>query len=96
MNISHIRGQNRFAGHHFFDAPALRFFNSHIEPTVYQGPGGVYFVTSEQFVASNGERFRRMFTVRQYCPVTADILTVGPFNEQTEAEAIAAAKQAAT
>ncbi len=48
--ISDIKNINAAFGLHFFEPATLRFFRSQIERGVYQGPGGVYFITSEQFI----------------------------------------------
>ena len=90
---------------HFFEPQAKRFFRSRIGSNVYQGPGGIYFVTSEQFIGSNGYRAERMFTVRQFRQwreirekdgrevSCVSIDTVGQFNSLTRGQAIAAAKR---
>lgn len=62
----------------FFKKESMRFFKSRILETVYQGPGGVYFVTSEQNTG-----FPRGFTVRCYNPETRSISTMGEFNVWT-------------
>jgi hypothetical protein len=73
-------------GRHFFDRSTMRFFNSRMPRTGYKGPGGIYFVTSEQFVPSSGPAHPRKFTVRQLVG-PGDIKTVGDFNSMTRAEA---------
>jgi len=82
-----IQSANRVRGRHFFDADTKRFFRSRIGETVYQGNGGVFFITSEQFLPTAGEPFKRAFTVRQFNPETADISTAGPFNSMGRSEA---------
>jgi hypothetical protein len=89
--VAELKEIAREAGSHFFDRSALRFFNSQILPSLYVGPGGVYFVTSEQFE----ERSQRKCTVRQFQPETADIRTVGQFNELTREDALSLARSAA-
>lgn len=76
MNIQDIRKANEANGYHFFEAGALRFFRSRIGSRVFSGPGGVFFITSEQFVASDGWAADRAYTVRQALPSGA-IETVG-------------------
>jgi hypothetical protein len=71
-----LKNMNREAGFHFFDRDSMKFFRSRAIPTLYTGPGGVYFVTSEE-----GPSNHRRFTVRRYNPATADIDTMGEFNE---------------
>lgn len=70
----------------WFHPSNMRFFRSRLLPTVYQGPGGVYFVSSEQFVGSETTHERR-YTVRQYDVDNDDIKTVHGFNEHTKAKA---------
>lgn len=60
----------------------MRFFKTRIEPQVYQGPGGIYFVTSEK-----GPTEIRLFSVRQYRPNGSNVDTVGNFNDLSRAEA---------
>jgi hypothetical protein len=67
MTISEIRQANAAAGFHFFSDGAMKFFRSRVDTQVYEGPGGVFFVTSEQL------EFRdysapRMWTVHQVRP----------------------------
>ena len=81
MNISDIKRANREAGRFWFSPATLRFFESRILPSVYEGPGGIYFITSEQ-----GPHGPRAYTVRRFFPGRATIGTVGPFNESTLAE----------
>lgn len=85
--MDEIRRANENAGLHFFDAGALRFFRSRIGKTVYQGPGGVYFVTSEQYVSHTGSAPRR-YSVRRFSPETGTCETVGEFNVLTRAVAV--------
>lgn len=87
-NITEIRAANAAAGQFFFEPATLRFFRSRILPKVYQGPGGIYFVTSEQFVPSSGVPAARKYTVRKFNPADADIDTVGTFNDLTQREAM--------
>jgi hypothetical protein len=78
--ISDIKAANRDASQFFFSRSTMRFFDSRIERGVYCGPGGVFFVTSEQFHGSAGSESRK-FTVRQFDPATAHIRTFGAFND---------------
>jgi hypothetical protein len=83
-----IQEANRDAGYDFFEADTMRFFASRLCPrTVEQGPGGVYFITSEQFRASNGYRATRRYTVRRFYPETRDIGSVGVFQAYATREA---------
>jgi len=95
MTIDDIRRANAHAGKFFFSPGALRFFASRIGRTVYEGSGGVYFLTSEQFIASSGWRDARRYTVRQFHPATGDVDTTGQFNVHTQAQAARLARQLA-
>ena len=96
MDIYDIELANRQVGHHFFDVGTKRFFRSRIGRNVYEGSGGVYFVTSEQFEGSNGSRAPRRYTVRRFDPATAHIDTVGEFNVLSAAQAQRMAAKLAT
>jgi hypothetical protein len=63
-SISAIKCANKEAGGYFFSAASMRFFRSVVEPEVY---GGRLFVTSEQFVASDGTEFPRAWKLRCAC-----------------------------
>lgn len=73
--MSEIEKANEKAGHYFFESSTKRFFNSRILGEVFQGPGGVYFVTSERF----DHRTPRLYTIRSFDPKTGDVNTVGEF-----------------
>lgn len=74
-------------GRHFFDPSSCRFFRSRMPHYGFEGPGGCYFVTSEQFVSSDGIPARRRYTVRQLIVAPwgsggrNDIRTIGEFNK---------------
>ena len=51
---------------HWFSPSTKRVFRSRIGAQVYQGLGGVYFVSSEQFRSLEGQLSTRRFTVRRY------------------------------
>lgn len=89
-----IKAANKAAGRYWFEPGTLRFFDSHVGQTVYQGAGGVYFVSSERFHGSRGYSAPRRYTVRQFDPETGAVDTVGPFNELMRSAAIAKAKGA--
>jgi hypothetical protein len=86
-----IKRINQENGHHFFSDGAMRFFNSRVGDTVFQGNGGVFFVTSEQYDYNTD----RKYTVREFNPETGNINTVGDFNELTYQQARAKAKYCA-
>lgn len=71
------REMNRTASH-WWDADTMQFFRTRVGAQVYQGPGGVYFVTSEK--PPHGPR---MFSVRQYDPKRKKIDTTGDFCSMT-------------
>ena len=86
--ITAIKQANRDAGNHWFEPATLRFFRSRVLPTVYQGPGGIYFVSSEQF----NDASPRRYTVRTFDPTTGEVDTFGEFNELGRASAVTLAK----
>lgn len=93
--IADIRQSNRQAGYYFFERATMRFFDSKVERGVYKGVGGCYFITSEQFHGSTGSD-RRKWTIRKFDTSTADIDTVGGFNDiATLSEARTIAKRLA-
>lgn len=62
---------------YFFSESTMRFFNSRIGETIYEGKGGIFFVTSEKF----DWKSPRLFTVRQYIRETDSIETVSEFQQ---------------
>ena len=76
LKMAEIIRRNREAGLHFFDPASRRFFHSVIGRRVYQGPGGVFFVTSERFGGPFDEVPRR-YTLRHFDPRTGDVRTAG-------------------
>ena len=95
--IQQIRGAHVAAGGHFFGRGSMRFFSTRILGQVYQGPGGVYFITSEQnnHVHLDGTftSWPRRFTVRVFNPANGDVYTAGPFNELDKLGAWRAARE---
>jgi len=87
-----IKQVNWEAGGHWFDRSNMKSFRSRILPKVYNGPGGVFFVSSED---SGFDAAGRRFTVRQFDPKNASIDTFGPFNKLSRGAAIALAHRAA-
>lgn len=93
--MSEIRAAyNPGEGRHFFDRATMRFFRSQLPRTGYRGPGGVFFVTSEQFQPSTGPAHARRYTVRKLVG-EGDIKTIGEFNKLTREEATAIARKLA-
>jgi len=78
--MSDIREMNAANGMHFFERGSMRFFDSRIESSAYNGAGGVFFITSEQFHGSQGVA-PRCYTIRQFIPGTGAVETFGRFNE---------------
>lgn len=68
-----IKRHNRQAGKFYFSEDTMRFFGSRTSEDVFEGPGGVFFITSEK----NGSEPRR-YTVRKYDPKTGDCDTAEP------------------
>jgi len=95
-SMQDIKCANHSAGQFFFEPASMRFFSSRHGDKVYQGIGGIFFVTSEQFTCSDRYYSQpRKYTVREFHPETASIDTVGEFNVLTYREAHAAAAAAA-
>lgn len=97
MTMDEIRNANRNAGSHWFDPDTLRFFSSRISDSVYEGPGGIFFVTSEQRKGWGSiPDAPRLYSVRRFEPKTGGISTHGEFQEyRTSRAAHAAARRAA-
>ena len=79
-SIAAIKYANHTAGMHFFERATMRFFDSRVLRHVYQGPGGIYFITSEQFHGSDGRSEPRKYTVREFNPITGDCFTAGDYH----------------
>ena len=70
MTIDQIKQLDREAGHHFFEADTMRFFNSRVSSVTF----GSYFVTSEK-----GPDNIRAWSVRRIDSGTKQVITVGEF-----------------
>ncbi len=77
---------------HFFDAGSTRFFNSRYPQTGIRKGDKAYFITSEQFIGSEGHHAPRLYTIRQLDYKTGDVDTVGDFNKLTKSQAQTALK----
>lgn len=89
--VNAIKEASRAAGSHWFDPDTMRCFGTKVLPEVYQGPGGVFFVTSDK--AFDGSRGH---TVRKFNPADADIDTHGELcGYDSQTRAIYAAEDAA-
>lgn len=71
--IGQIKSANAAAGQHFFDRSSMKFFHSKVYPSVYSGPGGVYFVTSEYPDTPSQTKY----AVRQFHPDSGKVNSVG-------------------
>lgn len=80
FTLATIKAANKAVGNYFFDKGAKRFFNSQYLPTVYQGIGGVYFVTAERM----DERFEYKYSVRRFDAATGHVDTAGEFNKMSK------------
>jgi len=71
--INQIIEISRLHHNHFFDADAMRFFNSRISTKVYESKtkGVYYFVTSEKY-----KEEPRRYTVRKFVEETGSIDTL--------------------
>lgn len=68
-----IRREMTDAGSHWWDRSSMRSFGTRVG-SLFVGPGGIYFTTSEQPPYG-----ARKHSVRQYNPATKQISTVGEF-----------------
>jgi hypothetical protein len=93
MTMQDIREANQRTGRFFFSPDTMRFFRSRALSSVYEGVGGVYFITSERFVGSEGAQPRR-YTVRRV-ESSGDINTATVFNQLTRSKAHIAARMLA-
>lgn len=95
--INDIKSAVRATGSHWFDPDTMRFFGTKIVGSaVYQGEGGIYFVTSEWDGFSGRENNKRAFSVRQFTPDNAEIDTVGDVCQyQNATDAMTEAKRLA-
>jgi predicted RNA-binding Zn-ribbon protein involved in translation (DUF1610 family) len=67
--INKIQDLMRDAGSHWFDPDTLRFFSCRIGQQVYEGPEGIYFVTSEKSWSG-----QRAYSVRQFVPAGIEVV----------------------
>lgn len=95
MRIDEIKKRNSAAGYHFFKPATMRFFRSRIGHTVYSGNGRILFLTSEQFVGSDGHKELRRYTVREFDASTWAVKTVSGsgFNKLSRSTALTLAKR---
>lgn len=89
QTVAQIKAAHTAAGKFFFSPGAMRFFRSRVLPGVY---GGRYFITSEQFVSSEGRPSPRQYNVREVSEDGSDIGTApggGWLDSLAEAKALA-------
>lgn len=87
-DIQYIKMANANRGFHFFSSNVMRGFKTRVSSKVYQGVGGVYFITSETL----GTGARR-YTVRQFEPDTGRVKTISDYWQVGESMAHTAAKK---
>lgn len=87
-SMNDIKRINKEKGFYFFSPDTMRFFKSRVGDSVFQGIGGIFFVTSEQFDYDS----ERKYTVREFNPETGNIKTIGDFNELSYSQARSRAK----
>lgn len=87
------------AGHHFFEPGTMRWWNSRVLSTVYEGDGGVFFVTSERCDLVPQHPMPRVYTVRRFVPLAENgqpsVKTLEPFGVLGKRQAMRLARLAA-
>lgn len=73
---------NAACGYRWFDPETMRWWGTRLLPTsVCEGPGGVYFVTSDaQYIAGHDRGKARIYTVRRFYK-TGEVDTVYRTND---------------
>jgi len=79
--VAELESLAKERGSHFFDEKTMGFFRSKVMDQTFPVHGGIYFVTSEQFVPSVGAPYGRRWTVRFIDAASGDINTVGKFQQ---------------
>ena len=79
VRMLHLREINQLAGMFYFSPDTMRFFRSRLPAYAYVAESGLgwYFVTSEQFVGSQGAA-PRAYTVR-FMANDGNVSTIGDF-----------------
>ena len=88
MTIDEIIDRNKQAGNSFFDSAQMHQWHSRVSSIVHEGPGGIFFVTSEP--QYDGVRRR---SVRRFVPETGAVKTTAWGKYETNAEAQRQAKK---
>lgn len=81
-SIQIIKRINRENGRFFFSPAAMHFFNFKIHNEVYQGSGGVYFISSIKFA----EHTPRVYSVKKFNPDNGECRTVKNYCGYTNIE----------
>ncbi len=90
MNITEIKRDMVADGSHWWDTDTMAFFGTKVSSRVYNGPGGVYFVTEDSAPFHRGPRG---YTIREYLPDSLSIRTEGDIVQYGDVEwAIESAK----
>lgn len=89
-SVNEMQERNRAGGGHWFDPDSMRFFGSRILPEIYSGPGGVYFVSSEQ--PPHGPS---VYKVRSFNCATGGVDSVGGHDVESWLPSSAAARRLA-
>jgi hypothetical protein len=93
--IAEIKAANKAAGGHYFERSTMQFFDSRVLSPTWPTAGKTFFVTSEQFHGSDDFAGPRLYTVRVIDWETADVDTVGEFQQHKMLrDAYAAARDA--
>jgi len=72
-SINHVKVNNK----NFFGEREMKFFNSKLHTGLLKGK---YFITSEQFISSTGDKFDRLFSIREAVGEN-NINTIGDFQQ---------------
>lgn len=75
ITMEYIQKKNKEYGDGFFDRDVTAAYKRRFYKPVYQGPGGVYFVTSEQL-----DLLPRLYSVFKFDPHTGDVFSWSDFN----------------
>lgn len=96
-NVTAIKAAMKADGSHWWDRDTLKFFGTKVASAVYQGPGGVFFVTSEWDGFAGKDNGTRAYTLRQYVPERVGVETIGNIGDYKSdlAAAVAKAKELA-
>jgi len=96
IDIDYIKTANKVRGFFFFEPATLRGFSSRIMADVFEGPGGIFFVTSEKRRGFRCEDGERLYTVRRFNKATGSVDTEGEFQGfRTRKQALSRARECA-